>query len=289
MAGRAGRRRARTALWTRLATRPLPGGARPARRPSLFADAGMALLRDPDGRPDELWCRADHGPHGYLSIAAHAHADALAIEVRVGGVDVLADPGTYCYGAEPAWRAYFRSTLAHNTLEVGGVDQSVAAGPTCGPGRPGPSWSRPAAWTAARWPSGGPPTTATGASAHRPSTAAASGWTGGRASWSSRTGSTPRRPRLPPGLPPRPRGRLRPGGRPGRPGVAGDHGRRAATLALPDELAWRRLEGQTDPPAGWYSPAFDVRVPAVTLLGTGRVGGGQALRTVLQLDPGSTS
>ena len=52
-----------------------------------------------------------------------------AIEVRVGGVDVLADPGTYCYGADPAWRACFRSTLAHNTLEVGGVDQSVAAGP----------------------------------------------------------------------------------------------------------------------------------------------------------------
>ena len=65
----------------------------------------MAILRDLDGRPDELWCRADHGPHGYLSIAAHAHADALAIEFRVGGVDVLADPGTYCYGAEPIWRA----------------------------------------------------------------------------------------------------------------------------------------------------------------------------------------
>ena len=89
----------------------------------------MALLRDQQGQADELWCRADHGPHGYLSIAAHAHADALAIEVRVGGVDVLADPGTYCYAAEPAWRSYFRSTLAHNTLEVGGVDQSVAAGP----------------------------------------------------------------------------------------------------------------------------------------------------------------
>ena len=89
----------------------------------------MAILRDLDGRPDELWCRTDHGPHGYLSIAAHAHADALAIEFRVGGVDVLADPGTYCYAAEPSWRAWFRCTLAHNTLEVGGVDQSVAAGP----------------------------------------------------------------------------------------------------------------------------------------------------------------
>ena len=89
----------------------------------------MAILRDHDGRPDELWCRTDHGPHGYLSIAAHAHADALAIEFRAGGVDLLADPGTYCYAAEPSWRAYFRSTLAHNTLEVGGIDQSVAVGP----------------------------------------------------------------------------------------------------------------------------------------------------------------
>jgi hypothetical protein len=68
----------------------------------------------------------------------------------------------------------------------------------------------------------------------------------------------------------------------------GEHGRRRATLNLPGELAWSRLEGQTDPPAGWYSPAFDERVPTVTLLGTGRIGGGQALRTVLQLDPGST-
>ena len=69
----------------------------------------------------------------------------------------------------------------------------------------------------------------------------------------------------------------------------GDQGRRRATLVLPGELAWRRLEGQTDPPAGWYSPAFDVRVPAVTLLGAGRTGRGQLLRTVLQLEPGSTS
>ncbi|MST34736.1 hypothetical protein GHK86_18660, partial [Acidimicrobiaceae bacterium USS-CC1] len=65
----------------------------------------------------------------FLSIAAHAHADALAVEVRHGGVDVLADPGTYCYHGEPAWRAYFRSTLAHNTLELGGTDQATSGGP----------------------------------------------------------------------------------------------------------------------------------------------------------------
>ena len=32
---------------------------------------------------------ADVGPHGYLSIAAHAHADALSVEVRHDGVDIL--------------------------------------------------------------------------------------------------------------------------------------------------------------------------------------------------------
>ena len=87
--------------------------------------------------------------------------------VRVGGVDILADPGTYCYGAEPAWRAYFRSTVAHNTLEVGGVDQSVAAGPHL--------WTRQAraelehalGFDGGPVASRGPPTMATGASARR--------------------------------------------------------------------------------------------------------------------------
>ena len=83
VAGRASRRRADRAL-DPSRHQTAPAGVRPARRPSLFPDAGMAILRDLDGRPDELWCRADHGPHGYLSIAAHAHADALAIEFRAG-------------------------------------------------------------------------------------------------------------------------------------------------------------------------------------------------------------
>ena len=279
----------RSAIWSRFASRPLSGGVRPERRPSLFADAGMVLLRDQDGRPDELWCRADHGPHGYLSIAAHAHADALAVEVRVGGVDLLADPGTFCYGADPVWRAYFRSTVAHNTLEVGGVDQSVAAGPHL--------WTRQA----------------------RAELELATGLDGGPvAEWQAahhgyrrlRPPAVHRRSvRLD-----RPARRLvvedrldTRGGHDCRlafhlgPEIAcvlvGDqallewrveHGRRRATLDLPGELAWERLEGRADPPAGWYSPAFDVRVPTVTLLGSGRVGGGQGLRTVLQLDPGST-
>ena len=108
-------------------TRPVSG--RPAERPWQFADAGISLLRTTDRHDPEIWCRCDGGPHGYLSIAAHAHADALSVEVRCGGVEILADPGTFCYHGDPAWRSYFRSTLAHNTIELAGTNQSDEGGP----------------------------------------------------------------------------------------------------------------------------------------------------------------
>ncbi|MEU4246115.1 alginate lyase family protein [Amycolatopsis sp. NPDC026612] len=115
----------RTALLAALASRtPRPSGVRPNRRPAHLRDAGMTILRS-----GPVWVRCDGGPHGFLSIAAHAHADALSLEVRHDGVDVLADPGTFCYHGEPQWRSYFRSTLGHNTLELAGRDQSVSGGP----------------------------------------------------------------------------------------------------------------------------------------------------------------
>ena len=106
---------------------------RPQRRPFHFADAGLTIIRAVPDKGAEIWCRCDAGPHGFLSIAAHAHADALAVEVRYDGTEVLADPGTYCYQGEPNWRKYFRSTLGHNTVEIAGVDQSTSGGPPCGP------------------------------------------------------------------------------------------------------------------------------------------------------------
>ena len=108
--------------------RPVVTG-RPRRAPQVFPDAGITLLRTSPEDGPEIWCRCDGGPHGFLSIAAHAHADALSVEVRHDGVEVLVDPGTYCYHGEPQWRSYFRSTLAHNTVEVDGANQSVEGGP----------------------------------------------------------------------------------------------------------------------------------------------------------------
>ena len=69
-----------TALSALACSRPLPD--RPASRPWRFDDAGIAILRSKPVDGPEIWCRCDSGPHGFLSIAAHAHADALSVEVR---------------------------------------------------------------------------------------------------------------------------------------------------------------------------------------------------------------
>ena len=92
------------------------------------AESGYYLLGDRFEEPDEVRLLADAGPLGYLSLAAHGHADSLAIILNVGGMEVLVDPGTYAYHTEPDWRRYFRSTRAHNTIMVDETDQSDQSG-----------------------------------------------------------------------------------------------------------------------------------------------------------------
>lgn len=88
-----------------------------------FEDAGLFVLAS-----EEVFCLADAGCLGYLSIAAHGHADALSFTLSVGGEPIIVDPGTYIYHTQPEWRGYFRSTKAHNTVIVDNVDQSEPAG-----------------------------------------------------------------------------------------------------------------------------------------------------------------
>ena len=99
----------------------------PVRR--SFPRAGYYILGDAFETPEEVRIVADAGALGYLSIAAHGHADALAFTLTVGGSPFLVDPGTFAYHTERAWRRYFRGTSAHNTVMVDGEDQSRFAGP----------------------------------------------------------------------------------------------------------------------------------------------------------------
>ncbi len=93
-----------------------------------FSESGYYLLGHSFDTPDEVRLLVDAGALGYLSLAAHGHADALSFTLGIGGRQVLVDPGTYAYHTDPAWRRYFRGTSAHNTVVIDGLDQSQQAG-----------------------------------------------------------------------------------------------------------------------------------------------------------------
>jgi uncharacterized heparinase superfamily protein len=71
----------------------------------------------------------DHGNLGYLSIAAHGHADALSIWLHIDGQPVFVDAGTYLYHSGSNERDAFRGTAAHNTLCLEGKNSSTISGP----------------------------------------------------------------------------------------------------------------------------------------------------------------
>ena len=103
--------------------------ARNGFRPRLqFSESGYYLMGSAFDTPDEVRLLVDAGSLGYLGIAAHGHADALSFVLNIGDREILVDPGTYAYHTDPAWRRYFRGTLAHNTVGVDEQDQSVQAG-----------------------------------------------------------------------------------------------------------------------------------------------------------------
>lgn len=95
-----------------------------------LSDSGYYLLQSGgSGQSDRISVAFDCGSLGFGSIAAHGHADALSFTLRIAGVEVLVDPGTYDYFTFADWRDYFRSTRAHNTIVVDGMDQSEMTGP----------------------------------------------------------------------------------------------------------------------------------------------------------------
>jgi hypothetical protein len=93
-----------------------------------FADGGYTVRRWAS-RKGQLALTFDHGPLGFLSIAAHGHADALSLWLSWGDEPVLVDAGTYLYHAGGSRRDQLRGTLAHNTLSIDGTDQSRIVGP----------------------------------------------------------------------------------------------------------------------------------------------------------------
>jgi hypothetical protein len=227
----------------------------------------------------------DGGPHGFLSIAAHAHADALSAEVRCDGVEVLVDPGTFCYHGDPDWRRYFRSTLAHNTVEVDGTNQSVEGGPFLWTTRTDATLTGPERSTHLL----------TASASHHGYARLDPGLVHERTvELDTSAGVLTFRDRLTATDSHTLRllwhvgpevdvevvdDEARLSWRTGLSGVGG------AVLQLPRELGWTAHGGEVDPVLGWYSPRFGQRVPCTTLVGSGAWHGELVLTTVLRMLP----
>ena len=108
-------------LLTGRASRP----ARAARDDAYeFPDGGYSVWRSAG-----LTVTFDHGPLGYGRLAAHGHADALAVTIFDGATPIVLDPGTFAYHEDPAARTRCRGTPGHGTIHFGGRSQSEMLGP----------------------------------------------------------------------------------------------------------------------------------------------------------------
>jgi len=85
-------------------------------------DSGYVVFRDAwDAQSD--YALFDVGPVGPDHQPGHAHTDTLQVLLAIDGTSVLVDPGVFTY-RQGKWRDHFRSTAAHNTVEVDGQDSS---------------------------------------------------------------------------------------------------------------------------------------------------------------------
>lgn len=98
----------------------LLGPVAPAPDPLLVLQpSGYVVMDDGHG----LHLVADVGPPCPPELPAHAQADCLSFVLSADGQQVVVDTGTSTY--EPGdRRQYERSTRAHNTVEVDGLDQT---------------------------------------------------------------------------------------------------------------------------------------------------------------------
>ncbi|MHA1305388.1 MAG: heparinase II/III family protein, partial [Candidatus Heimdallarchaeaceae archaeon] len=85
---------------------------------------GMTLMKWGKGR---LLFR--HAPLGLEPTFGHGHADALSILLSWGETPVLIDLGSGQYNKNQVIRNFFRSTIAHNTIEIAGSNQANILGP----------------------------------------------------------------------------------------------------------------------------------------------------------------
>src|SRR5262249_22519646 len=64
------------------------------------------------------------GPNGQGGFGGHSHNDKLSFELHLNGAPAIVDPGSPTYLRDLAQRTAFRSTSAHNSVQLDGREQS---------------------------------------------------------------------------------------------------------------------------------------------------------------------
>lgn len=103
-------------------------GTRPEQCNVSFPDGGYFIQRSGWGTGgasprDERFFIFDAGA---LGDGGHGHYDALSFEAYARGRALVVDPGRFTYSehGEENWRRWFKSTSAHNTVCIDGLDQT---------------------------------------------------------------------------------------------------------------------------------------------------------------------
>lgn len=95
-------------------------GLKPCLRNRLESSGFYIFKRETNGHTWKLI--VDAGQPGPEYIPGHAHCDAMSYELFRDGKPVVVNCGTYAYQCKE--RNFFRSTAAHNTVMIDGVEQS---------------------------------------------------------------------------------------------------------------------------------------------------------------------
>jgi hypothetical protein len=103
-------------------------GLPPKQKNVSFPEGGYFIQRSDWGEGKNAFRDArflifDCGPVGD---GGHGHYDLLNIEIAAMGRSLIVDAGRYTYSEHGAknWRRWFKGTAAHNTVCVGGLDQT---------------------------------------------------------------------------------------------------------------------------------------------------------------------
>lgn len=85
----------------------------------VFDSSGIIIMRS-----GNAYVLVAANPVGTGGIGGHKHNDLLSYIFTVGDKEIVVDPGTYAYTAEPHLRNELRTTAAHNTVTVDDAEQN---------------------------------------------------------------------------------------------------------------------------------------------------------------------